>query len=188
EREAELLVARLADIVGGWWIADDQAPMGARPARYGDIMILVRRRTHLQIYERALRHAGIPFVTSRQGGLLDTLEAADLMALLDFLVSPFDDLKLAHALRSPIFACSDEDLVRLAQRRGESWWQRLQALSSDEAGMRLARARELLGRWLEWADRLPVHDVLDRIYFEGDVMRRYQRAVPPPMRAAVAAN
>jgi ATP-dependent helicase/nuclease subunit A len=188
EREAQLLVARLAEIVGGWWLADADEPAGGRPARYGDVMILVRRRTHLQVYERALRHAGMPFVTSRQGGLLDTLEAADLMALLAFLVSPFDDLSLAHALRSPIFACSDEDLMRIAQHPGTSWWQRLEALPAAAAGTRLARARDLLGRWLDWADRLPVHDVLDRIYFEGDVMRRYECAVPGPMRAAVAAN
>ena len=186
EREACLLVARLADIVGRWAIADGEG--GQRAARYGDVMILVRRRTHLQVYERALRHAGIPFVTSRQGGLLDTLEAADLMALLQFLVTPFDDLSLAHALRSPIFACSDEDLARIAETPGGTWWQRLRALARSGLTGRLGRAHELLARWLECANRLPVHDTLDRIYFEGDVLRRYRAAVPEAMRAVVIAN
>jgi ATP-dependent helicase/nuclease subunit A len=38
------------------------------------------------------------------------------------------------------------------------------------------------------ADRLPVHDLLDRIYFEGDVKHRYAAAVPDVMRATVLAN
>lgn len=188
EREARMLVTRLAEIVGRWSIADAPDRSRTRSVRYGDVMILVRRRTHLQIYERALRHAGMPFVTSRQGGLLDTLEAADLMALLEFLVSPFDDLALAHALRSPIFGCSDEDLMRIAQASGNAWWERLERLTDAAPDARLRRARELLARWLDWADRLPVHDTLDRIYFEGDVMRRYQASVPVAMRAAVVAN
>ena len=192
ENEARMLVTRLAAIVGHWCIADAANPERTRPVRYGDVMILVRRRTHLQIYERALRHAGMPFVTSRQGGLLDTLEAADLMALLAFLVSPFDDLALAHALRSPIFGCSDEDLMRIAQEPGNAWWERLQGLTQktpDTAcAERLRRARELLAGWLDRADRLPVHDMLDRIYFEAGVMRRYQASVPAAMRAAVVAN
>ena len=62
-----------------------------------------------------MREANIPFVTSRQGGLLDRLEVQDMIALLSFLVSPFDDLKLAHALRSPVFSCTDGDLVAIAQ-------------------------------------------------------------------------
>jgi len=33
-----------------------------------------------------------------------------------------------------------------------------------------------------------VHDLLDRIYFEGDVLARYSAVLPPEMRAKVAAN
>lgn len=185
-REAQRLVERLARIVGHWHVADEEK--GSRVVRYGDVMILVRRRTHLQIYERALRHAGMPFLTSRQGGLLETLEASDLMALLGFLVSPFDDLKLAHALRSPVFGCSDEDLMHIALTPGESWWQRLERSGQEALGPRLARARRLLARWLECVDRLPVHDMLDRIYFEAEVVERYRAAVAPALRAAVTAN
>jgi len=194
DREARMIAGRIAAIAGHWKIADDPRGERLRPARYGDVMILVRRRTHLETYERALREAGIPFVTSRLGGLLTTLEARDLMALLGFLVSPFEDLALAHALRSPVFDCTDEDLVRLAQSEPGAWWERLARLAAASAAgeavvsPRLLRAHALLARWLAHADTLPVHDQLDRIYFEADVVRRYERAVPPAMRAAVVAN
>ena len=191
-REAAQLSEHIAHIKLHWQVAADDHGVHTRPATYGDIMILVSRRTHLETYERALRHAGIPFVTSRQGGLLDTLEVRDLIALLEFLVSPFNDLKLAHALRSPVFSCSDDDLVAIAQavraESGSTWWSALSQMTAHNAGAALVRAQGLLSQWLLRADLLPVHDQLDRIYFEADVLHRYDDAVPSAMRGSVAAN
>lgn len=188
EREAEMLVEKLRVIIGNWWVADDRIPGNTRPSEYRDVMILVRRRTHLAIYERALRQAGIPFLTSRQGGLLDTLEAQDLVALMTFLVSPFADLELAQALRSPVFGCGDEDLLTLAAAGDGTWWERLQRVATGECSAALKRAHGLLARWLERTDTAPVHDQLDRIYFEADVMQRYAQAVPKAMKESVCAN
>ena len=158
---------------------------GERPARFADALLLVRRRTHLEQYERALRDAGVPYVSDRRGGLLATLEADDLTALLGFLTTPSHDLRLAHALRSPIFGAGDDELIALARTPGQTWWQRLRALADRPA---LARAAGLLARWLEAARVLPVHDLLDRIYFEGDLRRRYAAAVPAALHAQVQAN
>ncbi len=110
EIEAEQFAAHIADIVANWNVQDEDGTL--RRAEYRDIMVLVRKRTHLRVYEHALRARHIPFLTSRRGGLLDTLEAEDIQALLTFLITPFADLELAQALRSPLFACSDEDLMQ----------------------------------------------------------------------------
>ena len=185
--EARTFAARVREIAATWSLTDPRTDV-VRPARYGDVMALVRRRTHLAVYERALRSADIPYITSRQGGLLDTLEAEDLSALLQFLVSPFDDLKLAHALRSPIFLLTDDDLITIAGAPGRTWWDRLTSLAAAGGHAAIERAAELLVRWRERADTQPVHDQLDRIYFEGDIMRRYDAAAPSALRAAVAAN
>ncbi len=214
EREAAQFAEKISQIVGVWQIHDEGR---TRVAAFSDIMVLVRRRTHLKLYEQALRRCSIPFLTSRRGGLLDTLEASDIQALLTFLITPFADLALAQTLRTPIFACSDEDLMLLAKsppsppfaKGGEDtdggvhlvphfekggaggipWWLRLKNLfKSDSCNKSLHRAHDLLQRWLSLADKLPVHDLLDRIYFEGDVEARYAAAVPEVMRATVLAN
>jgi ATP-dependent helicase/nuclease subunit A len=187
EIEAEQFALRIANIVADWSVQDKGT---ARRAEYRDIMVLVRRRTHLKVYEQALRSRHIPYLTSRRGGLLDTLEALDIQALLTFLITPFADLQLAHALRTPVFSCSDDDLMSLAQdEEGGSWWLRLQRISqSDIVSAELLRAHRLLLGWLVLTDKLPVHDLLDRIYFEGDVQNRYAAAVPEAMRATVSAN
>ncbi len=188
--EAVQFAGQLQTIISEWSVHEAGE---VRRATYGDIMVLVRSRTHLAVYEAALRAKHIPFISSRRGGLLDTLEAEDVQALLMFLITPFADLALAQALRTPIFACSDADLMCLAQYMPASaddvktsWWQRLRALSEPSPALR--RAATLLQRWLSLADKLPVHDLLDRIYFEGDVIARYSAVLPTEMRAKVTAN
>jgi ATP-dependent helicase/nuclease subunit A len=186
--EAMLLAARIGDIVGRWTVVDAESGR-PRAARYGDIMLLTRRRGILPEYERALRTAGIPYLSVGRGGLLRTLEAVDLTALLRCLVAIADDLALAHALRSPAFGASDDDLLLLAARGEPGWWQRLQTCAQAEAASpALARAARLLRDWREAAARLPVHDLLDRIYHEGDLPARYRAAVPAAAWPGVAAN
>src|SRR3989338_730283 len=208
-KEAVQFAGLLQTIVSGWSVNEDGKE---RRACYGDIMVLVRSRTHLQVYEEALRACHIPFISSRRGGLLDTLEAEDVQALLMFLITPFADLALAQVLRTPVFACSDADLMALGFGNWDlgfeseainedkaavlpkseipnpksSWWSRLQQLPDPSPA--LQRAASLLKNWLALADKLPVHDLLDRIYFEGDVLARYTAVLPPEMRAKVAAN
>ena len=194
-QEAASLAAKILDMVGAdgrHWQLEERAADGRRvlrPLRYGDIMLLVRTRTKLACYERALSAVGIPFVAGSRGGLLTALEVRDLVALLEFLVTPLADLKLAQALRSPLFACTDDDLMQLAARQENGWWQRLQALAAEDlASPPLARAARLLSEWLPAAGRLPAHDLLDRIYHRGEVLARYRLAVPEALAASVEAN
>ncbi|WP_016836564.1 UvrD-helicase domain-containing protein, partial [Herbaspirillum lusitanum] len=162
---------------------------GARSMRWGDIMLLVRKRTHLAAYESALRAAGIPFISDKRGGLLDSLEIADLIALLTFLITPNDTRALAHVLKSPIIGAADEDLIALAQRSESDWWKRvLAAQQSGSASAAIARAAHLLAQWLDAAPHYPVHDLLDRILHEGQLAARYAQAVAPSMRNQALGN
>jgi ATP-dependent helicase/nuclease subunit A len=156
--------------------------------KWSDVMLLVKKRTHLAAYESALREAGIPFLSDRRGGLLQSLEVADLIALLNFLITPGDSRALAHVLRSPVMGAADDDLIALAQRSEASWWQRLQAIVQDGASEALCRAAMLLERWLAIAPRLPVHDLLDRMLDEGHLAARYAQAATPLTRNKVLGN
>ena len=167
----------------------EEGVFASRPARYADILVLYATRADLAVYEAAFRQARIPYLTDRRGGLLDTLEARDLEALLTALATPLDDLALAHALRSPVFGCSDADLQLLADDGAGAWWDRLgRRAATDGAPASLARAWNLLSAWAADAGRLPVHDLLDRIFHQADVPRRYARAVADHLRAGVLAN
>ena len=182
ESEGGRLAAEIDHWVGCLQVADGAGP---RAARWSDVVVLLRRRTHMASLERALRNAGIPTLSDRRGGLLENAEIDDLVALLEFLCSE-DDLSLAHALRSPLFSCSDEDLQAIACGEGASWWSCLAALPA--AGAVLRRARALLAGWLQAAGVLPVHDLLDRIFDEAELRARYAACVPRERGVQVQAN
>ncbi|HET9113317.1 MAG TPA: UvrD-helicase domain-containing protein [Burkholderiales bacterium] len=188
-REAQLLVRRIQEIIALWAIDDGKG--GKRRPKYSDIMILVRSRTHLQTYEAALKAAQIPYIGNRRGGLLDSMEIGDILSLLQFLGSPHSDLALARVLRSPLFSCTDDELMalRAAQIQTQprlAWWPALLALPQPAPALR--RAIDLLQNWIALAARIPVHDLLDRIYFEANVPARYRAAVPAALQNSVVAN
>ena len=186
-QEAQVMVSTLFDWVGDRAI---DAHDGPRPMQWGDVLILTRTRGILPEYERALRESGVPYLSVSRGQLLSTLEAADLTALLRFLTTPSDDLALAHCLRAPWFDISDAALLALAAEPDGDWWTRLRAVAAGAGphAAALASAADLLSGWMALAAHLPVHDLLDRIYDQADVMAAYRRRVPPPMWAGVAAN
>ena len=161
-----------------------------RAVTYGDIMILIRNRTHIDAYEKALRESGIPFIGSQRGTLLDSLEIQDLEKLLDTLITPFDNLAIAQVLKSPLFDATDDDLILLAQiRKTSHWYERLQLLPDGlQKHHPLMRAARLLPRWRQLVDTVPVHDLLDRIYAESNIQQRYTASVADSYKQRVQAN
>jgi ATP-dependent helicase/nuclease subunit A len=166
-----------------------------RPARASDFILLVKRRAFLPQFERVLREAGLAYDSSRLGGLLNTLEIDDLIALLTVLVSPRHDLPLAQVLRSPIFGFTDQQMQKLSSHVGDSqsdsqgqtqssWWDALQSSSEAE----LQKAARYLERWRGLGEVLPVHDLLDLIYQESNLRVSYAVASQNLARAQVLAN
>jgi ATP-dependent helicase/nuclease subunit A len=184
--EGKLIAAKIKELIGNptWIDADAQT----RQLSYGDIMILLRHRTHAHAYEKALREARIPYIGAERGTLLNTLEVQDMVALLETLVTPYNNLALATVLRSPLFSCSDRQLMLLAGVQQSTWLQRLQAVAGQSAQPELQRANELLSAWSTLAGKLPVHDLLDRIYNQANLLNRYQAAYPDHLKQRVRAN
>ena len=91
-----------------------------RALRYGDILVLVRRRGNaFDAVIQALKHANIPVAGADRLKLTEHIAIIDLMNLADALLLPQDDLALAVALKSPLFGLDDDDLFKLAwQRKG----------------------------------------------------------------------
>lgn len=150
----------------------------------GDIFVLSRKRQSLRLVAEALRALHLPYAAVEEVALMATPEARDLVALLDAIVSPRHRLSLAQALRSPLFGASDEDLVALASRATNGdWWRALVASgAADSAALR--RAAHWLPRWREAARKLPPHDLLDQIVFEGEVRQRVAATVPQAQASA----
>ncbi|MDQ1363899.1 MAG: ATP-dependent helicase/nuclease subunit [Pseudomonadota bacterium] len=161
-----------------------------RAINFSDIFILLRKRTHVTSYEKALREAGIPYIGANRGSLLDCIEVDDMLSLLDALLTPFNNLALAQVLKSPFFGADDDDLMRIAAHKSTPLWiDRLAEIAQELNDQHpLHRAHQLLGNWSALADHIPVHDLLDRIYHESQLLERYVASTPPALKPRVRAN
>ncbi|TAK97274.1 MAG: DNA helicase UvrD [Aquabacterium sp.] len=153
-----------------------------------EIYVLSRKRATLSMVAQALDEHGVPHIAPEDTRLIDTPEVRDLVAVLDVLVSPQHDLALAHALKSPLFGATDDDLLALAEqvrrtKRKTAWWDALMQWRQDEGcPAALARASSLLHAWSELARVAPPHDMLERIVTEGDYRARLLSCVPVSRR------
>ena len=134
---------------------------GLRPARFGDFLILVRRRdaTFEEII-RALKTEGVPVAGADRLKLSSHIVFDDLIALARFVLYPDDDLSLAEILRSPFCDIPDfgepHSLYPLADkeaRGGRSLWRALRDRADEHPEWR--RARDLLQAARDDRDRDP---------------------------------
>jgi ATP-dependent helicase/nuclease subunit A len=113
-----------------------------RPLRYGDMLVLVRRRGNaFDAVIQALKHANIPVAGADRLKLTEHIAIIDLMNLADALLLPQDDLALAVALKSPLFGLDDDDLFKLAWQRRGSLRDALRLHAAADAKIRIALER-----------------------------------------------
>jgi ATP-dependent helicase/nuclease subunit A len=166
----------------------------ASGVKANEIMVLARQRNRLSRMRDALRQLGIESQIAEKTALIEQPEVQDVVALLDALVSPSNDLALARALKSPLLGWSDAQLISLAidaKTTSQSWFdtllnserpaqeiRRLDADSFSKTALQLKRAQHLL-------QTLPPHDALSIVYDEWQVIERCMAAAPAPLRSRV---
>ena len=159
-------------------LIDEQTPILAdgqcRPVRYQDILILVAARTHIEGLKQGLISCNIPLFSHDNNKLIDYLEIKDMLALLQILIDPYDDQKLTHVLRSPLFAISDQDLIALKQIDSPIWMEKLRQSATLADNHQLMSAYTHLTAWQALADQLPVHDLMNKIFTQLNVLHRYR--------------
>jgi ATP-dependent helicase/nuclease subunit A len=113
-----------------------------RPLRYGDTLVLVRRRGNaFDAVIQALKHANVPVAGADRLKLTEHIAIIDLMNLADALLLPQDDLALAVVLKSPLFGLTDDDLFKLARQRKGSLRQALDHHAATDGKLEAALVR-----------------------------------------------
>ncbi|MEM6602931.1 MAG: double-strand break repair helicase AddA [Pseudomonadota bacterium] len=103
-------------------------PSTHMPPRPKDIIILVRRRGTLQnLLISELKKQNIPVAGADRLSLLDNIAVLDILAAVQFVLFPEDDLNLAALLKSPLCGITEEELFALAYGRTGTLWSALKA-------------------------------------------------------------
>ncbi|MGO4732090.1 helicase-exonuclease AddAB subunit AddA [Paenibacillus sp. 2KB_22] len=122
--EARAIARRIREMVGDTdkpaLHVYDKALQTMRPARYGDMVILLRSTlmwAPLMIEE--FRQQGIPAGGEQSKGYFQATEVEIMMSLLQLVDNPRQDIPLASVLRSPIVGLDEEELaqIRLGDKR-----------------------------------------------------------------------
>lgn len=144
-RMAEKIAAQIRKMWDGGFalVKDKDNPRNATP---GDFMVLVRKRKELAgLVVAKLHAAGVPVAGVDRLRLGAPLAVKDVMAALRFAAQPRDDLSLACLLVSPIFAWSQDDLLKYAVReKGVSLWDHLRDLSAQKPQAAVRMLSDLL--------------------------------------------
>ncbi|MEO0524894.1 MAG: double-strand break repair helicase AddA [Pseudomonadota bacterium] len=149
----------------------EQLPLGdgrARRVRYGDFLILVRRRRGLfSEIIRACKARNLPIAGTDRLRVDAEIAVKDIAALLSFLDTPQDNLSLATALRSPLFGWSERDLFQLAHyRQTDDLWPALFA-KAETYPETVAVLRDLR----EKVDYLRPYELIERLLTRHDRRR-----------------
>jgi ATP-dependent helicase/nuclease subunit A len=165
--EARWIAARLAELLQ----SADPIIVDARDGhvvprrlRPGDVAILLRSLGDAQVYEEALRGAGLDYYLAGGHAFYSQQEIFDVLNLLRAVASTVDEISLAGALRSPLFALTDETLFWLVAEHGTlnaalAAEELPPQLSTDEAA-KVRRAAGAIERLRCEKDRLLVAELL----------------------------
>ena len=147
----------------------------SRPITEGDFLILVQRRSDLfaEII-RACKAAELEIAGADRLRIGAELAVKDLMALLNFLALPEDDLSLAAALRSPLFGWSEQELFTLAHHRPEKSFLWTALRHADHP-----KTRVVLDDLRQQADFLRPYDLIERILIRHDGRRNLLARLGP---------
>jgi ATP-dependent helicase/nuclease subunit A len=115
--EADLVADEIAALLASGRPVWDKRARAYRPARPGDVAILMRRYRNVHLFEQALEAHGVPFATPSGTGFFTRPEVLDLTNLLRWLVEPEDQIALFGVLRSPLFVLRDDTILQLRARR-----------------------------------------------------------------------
>ncbi|HJQ83293.1 MAG TPA: UvrD-helicase domain-containing protein [Candidatus Binatia bacterium] len=152
---------------------------------FGDIAVLFRVFTEVKTYENALRRREIPYYVVKGRGFFQCQEVTDVVSLLAAVLDSHDELALAAALRSPLFAVDDDLLARVAWPEGAERPALARRFQRDETfadlpaeADRLAGIRDVLRGLRTLASRATIAELLEAICaatdFEAVCLTQFQ--------------
>lgn len=104
---------------------------------YGDFAVLMRRMTHIEVLEEALKHYGIPFFVSGNRGFFKKPEIVSLTSFIKAIYDPADEENLLILLRSFLSPYTDSQLVQLRKMDKTSLlkaWEKYSQQKDDRSG------------------------------------------------------
>lgn len=171
EAEAWLVAARIKELLETQLVTDKESGQ-LRPARYGDVVILLRSISGwADTFSRVLAKAGIAAHTTSQTGYFAATEIQTVLSMLSILDNPLQDIPLAAVLASPIGGFDGSELAQVRAESKEHFY--FLALEEYAQSGPVGVLREKCALFLQMYEKLrsrtaytPIHSLIQMILQE----------------------
>lgn len=171
--ELYLTALKIRELVDSQFEIYDKKTQTVRPVTYQDIVLLTpTKKNNLAILD-VFKTVNIPIQVNDAQNYFQATEIRIMVALLQLIDNPYQDIPLAAVLRSPIVGLKEKELVliRLANQKASYYdaflaFNKKTELTTDEKTLQkqtLAFA-SLLEKWREMARRTQLADLIWTIY------------------------
>ena len=135
EREAYIIAEKIRRLVNvEKTLIYDKEAGSFRHVMYRDIAVLVRKNNKADDFADYIASWGIPVYSEKEGGYFNTTEIAVIMAFLEIIDNPMQDIPLLAVLRSPMFGFTDNELAEIrGKNKKDNFYNCLKKSSSDKA-------------------------------------------------------
>lgn len=171
EMEARQIAARIRRMMQEMTVLDrdEEGNPIQRQLEYGDICILLKKRTNYAAFIKEFERAGIPLSTDKGESFLSTPEVSALVSLLRVIDNPLQDVALSTVMLSPLYGFSPDDMaqVRLIGGKYTPLYVAVeQAANQAQPALagRLSAFLKQIRRWRTLASTLPAADLLETVY------------------------
>lgn len=153
--EARYMASKIKEIIGNRKEVYNTKTHSGRPAKYRDIVILLRSMTWAPQIMEEFKQQGIPVYANLSSGYFEATEVAIMMSLLKVIDNPYQDIPLASVLRSPILGLTEEELAQIRiQNKSGSFYEALTSFCRNhptlETGELYEKVRPFFDALEEW--------------------------------------
>lgn len=167
--EARAIARRILELLSEERWVFDKETKEYRRLTWRDIVVLLRSvRGKADVLQETLRANGIPVYADQSGGYFAEPEIKIMLALLQVIDNPRQDIALAAVLRSPLGGFAADELARIRLLEpADDLWTALQAAAASDDKEFAKRIRCFCGQldaWRDLARRRGVPDLIWQIY------------------------
>nr|OTP53471.1 helicase-exonuclease AddAB, AddA subunit [Enterococcus termitis] len=173
EGELHMTALKIRELIDQQFLIYDKTTKENRPLTYRDIVLLTpTKKNNLTILE-IFKLAGIPIQVNDAQNYFQATEVQTMVALLQIIDNPYQDIPLAAVLRSPIVGLKENELVmiRLADKKS-SYYEAFLRFNQNDATTKeqqtvqgkTAQFANWLNQWREIARRNQLATLIWQIY------------------------
>lgn len=167
ELEAYVAVSRIKEIINGGMMVFDKNLNKSRKAELRDIVILMRNtKKTAPIFERILEENGIPVYTDIGKSYLGSVEVQTVLAFLQIIDNPLQDIPLIAVLRSPIWDFSNDELADIRSNHRRGYFYDALSYSAENGNEKAGDFLEKLDLLRKRAEYTALDELIHSIYYE----------------------